>query len=133
MKKLLMIAAALMALVSPVAAERLWVGVGGIITFNTPSPLAVGCTNSKDAVQIAKWHQQKDELAIQQFVDWIENSTDENRICVILNSSPNNKWTIVKKDPTSRSGRAWVCLQGQYDFRPESEKNEPTPCFWIWL
>jgi hypothetical protein len=133
MKKLLLTTATLMALANPVAAGSLWVGVGGTISFNTPRPIAVGCTSSKDAVQIAKLHRQRDQFGIQEFVDWIENGTNKDRICIVLNSSPNNKWTIVKKDPTSSSGGNWVCLQAEYDFRPESEQNAPAPCLWIYL
>jgi hypothetical protein len=136
MKKLVLITAALMALASPATALE----VGTKIKFNTPRPIAVGCTKSKDAVEIAKLHRQRNEFAIQEFVNWLENSTDKDRACIILNNSPDNSWTIVKKEPgiiiagrQQMTDGTWVCLQAQYDFRPASETNEPAPCLWIYL
>ena len=50
MKRLLMIAAALAALTSPATALE----VGKSIHFNTPRPIAVGCTNSNEATALLR-------------------------------------------------------------------------------
>ena len=129
MKRLLLITAAIAALTSPATALEL----GKNIRFNQPRPIAVGCTNSNDAVRVAKMHRQNDEYAIQEFVEWMSNSKSSEHTCIILNDSPDNSWKVVKLDPVNGRGGQWACLQAQYDFRPEAEQNEPAPCLWIYM
>jgi hypothetical protein len=137
MKKLLTTAAVLVALVAPAmaldATKAAYLDAGKTIRFNTPWPLTVGCTQTDDAVRVVKLVRQKNWNALEEFVEWIDHGEKQDRMCVVLNASSDNSWTIAKSTPLDRNRGRWACLQAQYDFRPVAEQNVPSSCFWIYV
>jgi hypothetical protein len=137
MKNLLTTAAILVALVAPAMAlepsKIRALDAGNNIVFKSPRPLAVGCSNGDDAVEVAKFHRRQNENALQEFLEWIDRSTSNDRFCIVLNASPDNSWKVVKSEPVDRNRGRWACLQAKYDFRPVSEQNVPSPCLWIYF
>jgi hypothetical protein len=130
MKKILLTAAALVALAAPAAQA---VEVGTLITFNRPTPLAAGCSVTRDAVYVKQMWDRRDFYQMRDFVEWINKSRDESRSCMIFNESPDSWWRVVKRDTPQHAytGKAWHCLESKYDYR--TDVNQPNPCYWIWL
>jgi hypothetical protein len=122
--KTLAIAAALAMILTPANAAE----VGNTLRFTTPHPLAAGCTDFDDAIQVKRivdrYGWQYADLDVHQFVEWVGIS--KKRACIILNetSSDSDNWRIVKKvvprtGPTF--GNAWFCLESTIDYRPARE------------
>jgi opacity protein-like surface antigen len=132
MKKLLLTAAALVALVSSASAQQAMTQVGNTLHFNAPRPIAVGWTNTDDAMRIQRWHRADDQYAKLEFVNWLNKSKNESRFCIVMNDSPDNSWKVVKTDAPTRNGQ-WACFQAKYDFRPVAEQTVQSPCLWLFL
>jgi hypothetical protein len=100
------------------------------ISYNNGVP-AVGCTNPKDAEQANRLWLRRDALGLRDFVEWVGHD-NENRRCLILNTSASNTWKIVYKIGGNKFD-SWYCLESTIDFGPASESKRPAECFWIWM
>jgi hypothetical protein len=104
--------------------------IGNTLSFNRPTPIAVGCTEAKDATYVKKLWRARDYYEMRNFAEWVGVRPNGGRSCIVFNDSSDNKWQIVKREQPA-NGFAWYCLQSTIDLRTDS--NQPAPCFWIWL
>jgi len=144
MKKLLIaLATTVVATTAPVIAPTTnALEIGNTLRFITPYPLAAGCTDFDDAIQIkqiiGRYGWKYADFDVHQFVKWV--GVSEKRACVILSetSSDTDNWRVAKKvvprtGPTF--GHAWFCLESTIDYRPV-QAQQPSGndwCFWIWM
>jgi hypothetical protein len=106
--------------------------IGNTLSFNRPNPVAVGCTEAKDAAYVKKLWRAHEYYEIRDFAEWVGVRPNGGRSCIVLNNSSNNKWKIVKREQPA-NGFAWYCLQGTIDLRTDDSNEPDDACFWIWL
>src|SRR5262245_34893079 len=108
--------AALMALL-PTTTQA--IAVGRTFSFGKPTPIAVGCTESKDALYVKKLWAKRDFYTMREFADWVDVRPAGERSCITFNETSDNVWRVVKREQPM-SGFAWYCLQSTIDLRTDS-------------